>query len=355
MKQASFKGVFFYIQTDTLRVHRRSVVHTFPYTKDTVIEDLGVQPREIDIEAFVIGSKHSEDYRSLIAAAESAGSGTLVHPELGAIECVCTSATQLVRKHNRQGMTSVRMRLIEVSQGSTSMQVDPSALVTKATDAVERANADTFVAQLKGDINPRLTLQTLSQHVRALLAKRAQFTSAVQDITNQLTALERDVTSLLDTPSVILSSLQGALLTLVASGVSVKQTAQRNLAATQWLTQATLVANAHALFDESTETAQPPYTTKQLHKRTRDLLDQITKLEQTASDDTYMALHALYIALAQALPTLPTLSSHLFSNDIPAVVQLYEIAGDVTAIDDYIALNEIAHPLFAHSEVVWNR
>ncbi|OAT41354.1 phage tail/DNA circulation protein [Hafnia paralvei ATCC 29927] len=87
---ASFRGVPFAVTGGESQFGRRQAVHEYPMRDRVWVEDLGRGTRRITLQGFIVqGSRiySASDVLtqrdSLIAACESKGSGTLVHPTLG--------------------------------------------------------------------------------------------------------------------------------------------------------------------------------------------------------------------------------------------------------------------------------
>lgn len=90
LQQGSFRGVPFGVLTGELRVGRRVAVHEYPFRDTPWVEDLGRATRKISFVAFLItdsqvygGGEVIAQREALIAACETKGPGTLIHPTLG--------------------------------------------------------------------------------------------------------------------------------------------------------------------------------------------------------------------------------------------------------------------------------
>jgi prophage DNA circulation protein len=90
LRQASFRGVPFGVLAAEARFGRRLAVHEYPKRDKPFAEDMGRRTRPIAFTAFLVGNSRVygggdvlEQREKLIAAAETAGPGLLVHPTLG--------------------------------------------------------------------------------------------------------------------------------------------------------------------------------------------------------------------------------------------------------------------------------
>ncbi|RMQ48627.1 DNA circulation [Pseudomonas cichorii] len=95
---ASFRGVGFFINSDSVPVGRRGQLHEFPQRDEPYFESLGKQAQIHTMSAFVIGADCFERRDKLLEALEAEGAGELVHPWLGRMQVQVGSCTM---KHNR--------------------------------------------------------------------------------------------------------------------------------------------------------------------------------------------------------------------------------------------------------------
>lgn len=86
MLQASFRGVRFFVRTESMSEGgRRIVLHEYPNTPNRFVEDLGELPPKFRVQAFVHGETWLEDATALEVALKTEGPAVLVMPTLGSI------------------------------------------------------------------------------------------------------------------------------------------------------------------------------------------------------------------------------------------------------------------------------
>jgi prophage DNA circulation protein len=92
LKPASFRGVPFGVLTSENEFGRRQAVHEYPFRDKPYVEDVGRGTRRFMVRAFLIedsliygGGPVIQQQINMIAAAETKGPGTLVHPTLGTL------------------------------------------------------------------------------------------------------------------------------------------------------------------------------------------------------------------------------------------------------------------------------
>lgn len=85
VREASFKGVPFFFDTDDLPIGRRLQTHRYPQRDRPYSEDMGRVAREFNIRAFVGGPACFEQRDALLQAVNEEGAGQLVHPYYGSM------------------------------------------------------------------------------------------------------------------------------------------------------------------------------------------------------------------------------------------------------------------------------
>jgi prophage DNA circulation protein len=83
LRPASFRGVPFVSLGSESAFGRRNELHEYPQRDTVWVEDLGRRGRRIRIYGFVVGDDVIAQRDVLIAACETSGDGSLVHPTLG--------------------------------------------------------------------------------------------------------------------------------------------------------------------------------------------------------------------------------------------------------------------------------
>lgn len=88
LQPGSWRGVGFVMDAAENRAGRRVALHEYPYRDTVWAEDLGRLPRRFAFQAFLVGDDVYHQRNAMIQACEQPGEGTLVHPTLGAVQCV---------------------------------------------------------------------------------------------------------------------------------------------------------------------------------------------------------------------------------------------------------------------------
>ena len=160
LQQASFNGVPFAVFGGEARFGRRVVPHEYPMRDKPYVEDLGRAMRRIRLVGFLVenslvygGGSVIAQREALIAAAESAGQGTLIHPTLGRLT-VSVPELAVSERWDVGRYFEVNFTFIEsgdrifptVSQGAGS-------LLSQLADALGVSSALDFVNSMTATVN----------------------------------------------------------------------------------------------------------------------------------------------------------------------------------------------------------
>jgi prophage DNA circulation protein len=146
LRPASFRGVSFGVLGATGKFGRRNAVHEYPFRDKTWVEDLGKSARRINISGFLVGEDCIAQRERMIAAAEGAGDGELIHPTLGRLK-VSTIEFTTEEKWDRGRVFEVTFAFIEAGD-----RIFPSVVpstgdaVTAAAAAADKAASGDFLA-----------------------------------------------------------------------------------------------------------------------------------------------------------------------------------------------------------------
>ena len=190
---ASFRGVPFAVVQGDGSFGRRQAVHEYPYRDSVWVEDMGRATRRITLNGFIIQSSRiytASDVMtqrdSLIAAAETAGSGTLMHPTLGELTVSIPEGGLRIQESMEDGRV-FRFTLTVIESGLKVFAI------TSSTDAISTVQTSWFstvttiaariIAAIKGE------MRSVSQAIKTLKSTVAFWTSNVTSIYTEATNL----------------------------------------------------------------------------------------------------------------------------------------------------------------------
>ncbi|CAG8864079.1 DNA circularization protein [Pseudomonas fluorescens] len=106
---ASFRGVPFWLDTDSVNVGRRTQLHEFPQRDQPFVEDLGRRTRQYKFSGFVVGDDCLSQRDRLLKALDTPGPGELVHPWFGRMT---VTAGDCEVSHARNALGQVSFSLV---------------------------------------------------------------------------------------------------------------------------------------------------------------------------------------------------------------------------------------------------
>ncbi len=135
LQTASFRGVPFKVIAAQVKKGRRLAIHEYPFRDGGWAEDMGRALRTYSFSGYLIGDLAPAMQLLLDNAVETAGSGLLIHPTIGAVKVALVSSGTAVHRD--------KMRVIEVAfefieQGGT---VFPTAIIATAIAVLAAADS----------------------------------------------------------------------------------------------------------------------------------------------------------------------------------------------------------------------
>lgn len=162
LQQASFRGVPFGVLGGESRFGRRVAVHQYPNRDKPYIEDLGRSTRRISLTGFLVenslvygGGDAFSQRDAMVAAAETVGSGTLVHPTLGELTVsIPDGGLSVTEKWDQGRYFEIGLTFIESGERlfPSVSQNTPNALGSLA-DSLDLASAADFISSMTRAVN----------------------------------------------------------------------------------------------------------------------------------------------------------------------------------------------------------
>jgi prophage DNA circulation protein len=109
---ASFRGVPFLVDTDSVPVGRRTQLHEFPQRDQPFVEDLGRRTRHYKFTGFVAGDDCLAQRDRLLTALDKPGPGELVHPWFGRLT-VTAGECEVSHARNELGLVRFNLEFID--------------------------------------------------------------------------------------------------------------------------------------------------------------------------------------------------------------------------------------------------
>lgn len=191
LRPASFRGVPFHVDSDSMPVGRRTQVHEYPQRNEPLVEDLGRITREIKLAAFVIGEDYMRKRDALLNALDKPGAGDLIHPWYGRLTVTATGCSV---SHERREGGMARFDLVFVEEGEKGF---PSGVVNTARQLEE--SSETLLQSAIRRYKEAMALVNRARlAVAALQNGIAGVQMAISQELRQLTGLVSSVEALAD-------------------------------------------------------------------------------------------------------------------------------------------------------------
>lgn len=175
---ASFRGVRFLCPKDQTAEGRNSILHHYPDSDRLYAEDNGYSPPEFTITAVLHGRDVIAQFRSLRAALNRKGPGTLHHPFYGAKLCAVKGPWKVTREDSDLGVLTLEICFVETTLAIFPLAgVAIPAVVTSLAGAFI-GNAITSLARVLGSLQSDASISAMASAVRSTAASFNDLTGA---------------------------------------------------------------------------------------------------------------------------------------------------------------------------------
>ncbi|WAT03243.1 DNA circularization N-terminal domain-containing protein (plasmid) [Rouxiella badensis] len=193
LHKASFRGVPFAVEGGDGEFGRRQAVHEYPYRDSVWVEDMGRATRRITLTGYILqssllytASDVMTQRNSLVAAAESSGAGTLIHPTLGELTVsippggLKISESKDEARMFRFTLTAIEsgLKVFAITSATDAASTVQTSWLSTVTTAAARA-----IAEVKGD------MRSVTQAIKTLKSTLTFWTGMVTDTFNEATNL----------------------------------------------------------------------------------------------------------------------------------------------------------------------
>lgn len=189
LRQASFRGVPFGVFGAEGRYGRRNADHEYPYRDIGYVEDMGRKLRRYQVVGFLLegdviygGGDAMAQRDKLVAAAEAAGKGSLVHPTLGLLT-VNVDELAVVEKWDQGRYFEITFTFVEAGQRVfPSISASTGSSLNDAADSFDVASVLSFVGQINSIL--RWPVEAVKQAIATAAAWGAIAGNLANDATN---------------------------------------------------------------------------------------------------------------------------------------------------------------------------
>lgn len=112
-RPGTFRGVPFHLKSSSSTGGRRTVLNEFPLRDTPMTEDMGRRARQFNLSLTLIGPDYMAQRDRLIAALETAGPGTLVHPFRGELQVAVLGDYSCEESTEQGGLARISVTFVE--------------------------------------------------------------------------------------------------------------------------------------------------------------------------------------------------------------------------------------------------
>lgn len=378
LREASFRGVPFYIDSHDARTGRKVVRHEYPMRDDAFVEDLGRRGRSFILNAYVLGPDYFADRDRLIDACEEGGPGTLVHPYLGEKQ-VAVGDLSVTENVDEGGIVRFTIEFLETAEKALEPRasVDTASAVISAADSAIASVRDAFTTAYRIVSEPQFALDSLADllgengaFIRSTVEPALATAEDVADLVRETASLVENTSLLVRNPEILVDSVLDVFsairsLTGGRSAVTahlkiagfVPATAQPNETTPTRVTERqnqdalTSLIRQSAVIDAAREAPGAEYDSYEDAIAVRDLvIDALDAQADTAPDDLFGALIALRARVVKAVPPTDHALARLVAITppvtVPSLALSYDLYDSVDQEADILRRNGIRHPGF---------
>lgn len=393
LQPASFRGVPFWVDTDTTPVGRRTQVHEYPQRNKPMVEDLGEVTRIIQQAGFVIGDDCFFQRDNLLHALNTPGEGILIHPWFGQMT---VTATDCAVSHARPdgGMVVFDLTFVEagekgypagVPNTARQLEVENESLLDsiiaryKAAMALVNKAKMSITALQNGLAGVQMAIQREISQVTGLVGSVASLADMVMNFPDNLSSMlsaqfssmtgefDRFSSSKREASSQCESAQAIAVLPPPAGGVATVAAVQ----ATRDLVREVLIVYAVRVVS-AMPVVLPPAVLPAVPTVAQQTASPIQRPEVPTADEVLALRDVLVAVLWEAALVAPfehferlqsvrkLVKEHLTAvarasvlmvtvtpkQSLPALVLAYQQFGDATRADEIVTRNSVAHPGF---------
>lgn len=206
LRDASFRGVAFKVESNEAEFGRRQVVHTAALVDTPSLEDLGRAADVFNVEGYILGDDYDLQRDELIKAIrDTSGPGILVHPNYG--EKNVGASGFRIRHENQNG----RICRFVVTFGEAGGETQPTEItdapnvLAADSTAISEASEETFVDKFKAAGLPQYVRDAASGSLETLGNYLAEPSAFIQSSFTDVQGVFGVVTETADAVSEVVS------------------------------------------------------------------------------------------------------------------------------------------------------
>lgn len=241
LQKAKFKGVDMYVEATSFTKGRRVPVRKLVGQDESVQQDLGRDPDQIEITAYYWGDSFDQQRDKLEAALVAEGAGPLILPTRGELQVRVTSGPVTNESKDGLGYCSIRFSVVveprkgggsSAKAGGLQATTSTSAKLKKASKATQAVAAKDAASKVNIRGLPSAAIKSTTKAISAVTStlkgvqREIQANlNVVEDLSAQIAELDSVVNTIMGTPSALATKLTAVVLGVVG----LADTAERNI------------------------------------------------------------------------------------------------------------------------------
>ncbi len=218
LRDATFRGAHFWVETDGIEGGRRIVIHEFPMKELPYNEDMGQQARRYNVDAYCVGGQADKEAQRLVQACTAPGPATLVLPLFGTIRARCVNIRSQ-REKDKQGYVSFQLDFVADDLSLAALGGSPhvaSQVRSKVKDA-HKTFSTALLANYDVVTSPSWVLESAVETAREFFATIAVTAEQSELRGDPLAEIQRAVQGLYDdAPELLAIGAQGNTFGMVS-------------------------------------------------------------------------------------------------------------------------------------------
>ncbi|AMO79713.1 DNA circularization protein [Obesumbacterium proteus] len=217
MQDASFRSVRFDVINTRDSVERALAQHEYPYLDGADIEDMGAQPRSLQLTAMLWGDDYESRLQTLLQALDKRDAGDLIHPIFGSMPNMQVKVYQVNHEAENVDACTLDIQFIQSKTGNPffvtgypTSQAD--AIFNKIQGMIDNANT-----LIDNALKPLRTARSLMSKAKSLATAALNMVTVFK---SEVTGFISSTTDFINYPAAFFSDLQSTLSLKSASSQS---------------------------------------------------------------------------------------------------------------------------------------
>jgi len=217
MQDASFRSVRFDVINTRDSVERALAQHEYPYLDGADIQDMGAQPRSLQLTAMLWGDDYESRLQTLLQALDKRDAGDLIHPIFGSMPNMQVKLYQVNHEADNVDACTIDIQFVQSKTGNPffitgypTSQAD--AIFNNIQGMIDNANT-----LIENALKPLRTARSLMSKAKSLATAALNMTTIFK---SEVTGFTSSTTDFINYPAGFFSDLQSTLSLKSASSQS---------------------------------------------------------------------------------------------------------------------------------------